>query len=199
MITESLSASGRCCSVAGTVSASRWIFVTYSPVYSSEPASTSVCSSLGHLLRVWEELPIPVRLLMQVSSHFRGPPSPSVNSWTPLEKLISCHFVLLSWESQGSVASLFKFGVRSCVVRLLYTVSVCIHMYIYIHIFYAYGIALLCSLGLISSMNVSVLSNPDHFVMPSLSLHFQFLFLLKFYSGIGLVCTRFDLSRVHGR
>lgn len=72
MITESLSASGSGCSVAGTVSASRWIFVTYSPVYSGEPASTSVCSSLGHLLRVWEELPLPVRLLMQVSSHFRG-------------------------------------------------------------------------------------------------------------------------------
>lgn len=131
MISESLSASGRCCSVAGTVSASRWIFVTYSPVYSGEPASTSVCSSLGHLLRVWEELPIAVRLLMQVSSHFRGPPSPGFNSWTPLKKLISCHVILLWWESQGRITSLFKFGVRSWVVRLLYAIFVCIHICIF--------------------------------------------------------------------
>lgn len=44
-------------------------------------------------------------------------------------------------------------------------------------------------------MNVSVILNPHQSAMPSLSLHFQFLFLLKVYSHIGLVCTRLALSR----
>lgn len=101
--------------------------------------------------------------------------------------------LFLSPERAKEEYSLFKFGVQSWMVRLLYAISVCIH--ICIHIFYAYGIALPCSLGFISSMNVSVLSNPYQSVMPSLRLHFQYLFLLKIYSGIGLVCTRFGLSR----
>lgn len=189
MISESLSASGRCCSVAGTVSASRWIFVTYSPVYSGEPASTSVCSSLGHLLRVWEELPIAVRLLMQVSSHFRGPSSPGFNSWTPLKKLISCHVIPVCWESQGRIASLFKFGVRSWVVRLLYAIFVCIHICIFLWLWDCF------TLFFWSPMNVPVVLNPYQSVMPGLSLHFQFLFLLKIYSHIGLVCTRLAFNR----
>lgn len=130
---------------------------------------------------------------MQVSSHFRGPPLPGFNSWMPLEKLIPCHIVALCWQSQGRIASLCKFGVRSWVVRLLYALSVCTH--ICICIFYAYGIALPYSLGFISSMNVSVLSNPYQSVMSSLSLCFEIIFLLKIYSGIGLVYTRLALSR----
>lgn len=193
MITESLSASGRWCSVAGTVSASRWILVTYSPVYSSEPVSTSVCSGLGHLLR-WEELPIPVRLLMQVSSHFRGPPSPGFNSWKT-DFLLCCSSLLR--EPRKNSFSIWvwyqKLGGQTAV-------SVCIH--ICMCIFYAYGTALPCSLGFISTMNVSGISNPYQSVMPSLSLHFQFLFLLKVFCcvvwcvpGLPLVGT----LQVHGR
>lgn len=77
-------------------------------------------------------------------------------------------------------------------LRPLYAISVCVH--ICICIFYAYGIALPCPLGFISPMNVSGISNPYQSGMPSLSLHFQFLLLLKVYSHTGLMYTRLALS-----
>lgn len=82
-------------------------------MYSGEPASTSVCSGLSHLLRVWEELPIPVRLLMQVSSHFRGPSSPGFTSWKT-DFLLCCSSLLR--EPRKNSFSISEAGWSDCYI-----------------------------------------------------------------------------------